>query len=111
MSPIEQVLATAKSIASSGKTPSLALIKSRLGKQLPMPILVQGLQRFKALSKEEVAALVFDTTTIDNQEPEQTTTDTIAALATQITALQLQQLQLIARIEALESTLSNRDSQ
>ena len=111
MSPIEQVLATAKSIASSGKTPSLALIKSRLGKQLPMPILVQGLQRFKALSKEEVAALVFDTTTVDNQEPEQTTTDTIAALATQITALQLQQLQLIARIEALESTLRNRDSQ
>ncbi|QYJ87274.1 hypothetical protein K0I73_06100 [Shewanella mesophila] len=111
MSPIEQVLATAKSIASSGKTPSLALIKSRLGNQIPMPILVQGLQRFKALSKEEIAALAFDTTMVDSQAPEQTATPTIAALATQITALQSQQLQLIARIEVLESALSNRDSQ
>ncbi|GIU33321.1 hypothetical protein TUM4644_33970 [Shewanella colwelliana] len=110
MSPIEQVLAAAKSIASSGKTPSLALIKSRLGKQLPMPILVQGLQRFKALSKEEVAALVFDSTNVANQETEQPTPHSIATLVTQVTALQLQQQQLIARIEMLETALNNRDN-
>ncbi|MBB1381441.1 hypothetical protein H5071_05545 [Shewanella sp. SR41-2] len=53
MSPIEQVLAAAKSIANNGHTPSLALIKSRLGNSIPMPTLIQGLQQFKALPKSE----------------------------------------------------------
>ncbi|GGB62306.1 hypothetical protein K8B83_09450 [Shewanella inventionis] len=53
MSPIEQVLAAAKSIAINGHTPSLALIKNRLGSRFPMPVLIQGLQQFKALPKSE----------------------------------------------------------
>ena len=53
MSPIEQVLAAAKAIANNGHTPSLALIKSRLGNRFAMPILIQGLQQFKALPKSE----------------------------------------------------------
>lgn len=53
MSPIEQVLAAAKSIAINGHTPSLALIKGRLGSRFPMPVLIQGLQQFKALPKSD----------------------------------------------------------
>ena len=57
MSPIEQVLAAAKSIALNGHTPSLALIKGRLGNTHPMPILVQGLQQFRAIPKSEWQSL------------------------------------------------------
>lgn len=53
MSPLDQVLAAARSLESCGKTPSLALLKTRLGTSLPLPILIQGLQQFKAMSKAE----------------------------------------------------------
>lgn len=51
MSPIDQVLAAACALEASGKTPSLALIKSRVGNKIPMPLLIQGLQQFKSIPK------------------------------------------------------------
>ncbi|RTR39238.1 hypothetical protein EKG38_10005 [Shewanella canadensis] len=57
MSPLEQVLAAAKSIATSGKTPSLALIKTKLGNSVPMPILIQGLQQYKSMSQDLIDQL------------------------------------------------------
>ncbi|GIU08846.1 hypothetical protein TUM4641_23410 [Shewanella morhuae] len=53
MSPIDQVLAAARSLEASGKTPSLALIKTRVSSSLPLPILIQGLQQFKSMPKAE----------------------------------------------------------
>lgn len=62
MSPLEHVLAAAKSVASTGKQPSLALIKTKLGNSVPLPILIQGLQQFKSMSQESIAQLqTFDT--------------------------------------------------
>jgi len=57
MSPVEQVLAAAKSIATSGKVPSLALIKTKLGNSVPMPILIQGLQQYKSMSQDLIDQL------------------------------------------------------
>jgi len=57
MSPLEQVLAAAKSIATSGKVPSLALIKTKLGNSVPMPILIQGLQQYKSMSQDLIDQL------------------------------------------------------
>ena len=57
ISPLENVLAAAKYIASTGKNPSLALIKARLGNNVPMPILIQGLQQFKSMSQDSIAQL------------------------------------------------------
>lgn len=53
MSPIDQVLAAARALEASGKVPSLALIKTRLGSSLPLPILIQGLQQFKSMPKAD----------------------------------------------------------
>ena len=54
MSPLEQVLAAAKNLTESGKTPSLALLKTKLGTSISMPILIQGLQQFKSMPKCEI---------------------------------------------------------
>jgi hypothetical protein len=109
MTPIEQVLAAAKAIAATGKTPSLALIKSKVGNALPMPILIQGLQRFKALTRAEIEALQFN-----NQQPDMgAETDksslTLEGLQQEVQTLGLQQQALIARIEVLESLLKERE--
>ncbi|WP_144209810.1 hypothetical protein [Shewanella donghaensis] len=75
MSPIEQVLAAAKSIAIAGHTPTLALIKGKLGKRIPMPTLIQGLQQFKAIPKEQwqdlpdLAAMMEPATTQNSDDP------------------------------------------
>ncbi|GGI80845.1 hypothetical protein GCM10007978_18380 [Shewanella hanedai] len=57
MSPLEHVLAAAKSVANTGKQPSLALIKTKLGNSIPLPILIQGLQQFKSMSPESIAQI------------------------------------------------------
>ncbi|MGL5046491.1 MAG: hypothetical protein ACRC6S_02650 [Shewanella sp.] len=57
MSPLDQVLAAARSLEACGKVPSLALIKTRLGSSLPLPILIQGLQQFKSMPKADRARL------------------------------------------------------
>lgn len=58
MSPLDQVLAAARSLEACGKIPSLALIKTRLGSSLPLPILIQGLQQFKSMPKADRERLV-----------------------------------------------------
>ncbi|GIU02584.1 hypothetical protein [Shewanella algidipiscicola] len=109
MTPIEQVLAVAKTIVDSGKTPSLALIKSKLGNSLPMPVLIQGIQRFKALSKEEVAALDASYRLPVVLEQSTSAETALAQLQQQVHALTQQQQELINRISALEAKLTQRD--
>ncbi|MGL6013126.1 MAG: hypothetical protein ACRC0J_16745 [Shewanella oncorhynchi] len=82
MSPLDQVLAAARSLEACGKVPSLALIKTRLGSSLPLPILIQGLQQFKSMPKadrERLAELQTISTTTD--VPATNDTLTLAVLA------------------------------
>lgn len=89
MSPLDQVLAAARSLEACGKVPSLALIKTRLGSSLPLPILIQGLQQFKYMPKadrERLAELQTISPTTDT--PATNDTLTLAVLAER---LQMQQ--------------------
>ncbi|QYK02506.1 hypothetical protein [Shewanella psychrotolerans] len=109
MTPIEQVLAAAKAIATSGKSPSLALIKSKVGNSIPMPLLVQGLQRFKALSKAEIELLTFENQQPNSEKIAEKQGVSLENLQQQVHTLQQQQQILVARIDALEASLKNRD--
>ncbi|AAN54667.1 hypothetical protein HRJ35_10030 [Shewanella oneidensis MR-1] len=89
MSPIDQVLAAACALDASGKAPSLALIKSRLGNKFPMPILIQGLQQFKSMPKaerERLAALSIPE--VEEQKPTEPVPLSVTTLAAQLTELQ-----------------------
>lgn len=89
MSPIDQVLAAARALEASGKIPSLALIKTRLGNSLPLPILIQGLQQFKSMPKAERERLA-ELQTISSTTQTATTGDTLT-LAMLADRLQMQQ--------------------
>ena len=82
MSPIDQVLAAACALEASGKTPSLALIKSRVGNKIPMPLLIQGLQQFKSIPKAERERLAAQS------KPAEASPLTVATLAQQLALLQ-----------------------
>lgn len=101
MSAIDQVIAAAKAIALSGHTPTVALIKSRVGKT-PMPMIVQGLQQFKAIPKNEWQ-------NIKDVAPEelgsQEATDPMIELTKQFKLMQQQIDALNQRVAQLETQL------
>lgn len=57
MSPLDQVLCAAKQLSDEGKNPTLALIKTKLGISVAMPILIQGLQQYKSMSDADKASI------------------------------------------------------
>lgn len=89
MSPLDQVLAAARSLEACGKVPSLALIKTRLGSSLPLPILIQGLQQFKSMPKADRERLA-ELQTISPTTDVPTTNDTLT-LAVLAERMQMQQ--------------------
>ncbi|MFB2778677.1 hypothetical protein ACE017_05865 [Shewanella mangrovisoli] len=89
MSPIDQVLAAACALEASGKTPSLALIKSRVGNKIPMPILIQGLQQFKSIPKAERERLATQSQPVVGEtHTAETSPLTVTTLAQQLAQLQ-----------------------
>ncbi|MGL5486572.1 MAG: hypothetical protein ACRDC6_09815 [Shewanella sp.] len=89
MSPIDQVLAAACALDASGKTPSLALIKSRVDNKIPMPILIQGLQQFKSIPKAERERLAAQSQhVIEETHTTEASPLTVATLAQQLAQLQ-----------------------
>ncbi len=108
MSPVEQVLTAAKQLNTSGKTPSVALLKSKLGNSIPMPIIVQGLQRFKSLSKDEIEALkASQAAPQDSQQQPQVIS--LEALYQEVQQLRIKQQLLIEKVAQLESALQQKD--
>ncbi|RLV57872.1 hypothetical protein D5018_20260 [Parashewanella curva] len=104
MNEINQVLQFAKHLQSSGKTPTTALLKAKLGKTIPMPTILRGLQQFKSLSEKEISELV-----VENKASEQVSTkanisleEQVKQLQNQVTQLQSEQTALLKRIEQIE---------
>lgn len=109
MSPIEHVIAAAKAIAINGHIPSVALIKSRVGK-VPMPLIVQGLQQFKATPKSEWQGIAdFVPSEVSESEPKNNIS--LTEVAEQQYKMQQQINQLISRITQLEQELKQQFNQ
>lgn len=106
MSSINHVLAAAKAIALKGQTPNLALIKSKVGSHVPMPILIQGLRQFKAMSKESWV----DITEVEEPTHTPTQQPTISELQNKIFHMQQQIDMLTERLTIVEQNQS-KDNQ
>ncbi|WP_434951309.1 hypothetical protein ACRWQL_17325 [Shewanella sp. HL-SH4] len=109
MSPIEHVIAAAKAIAINGHTPSVALIKGRVGK-VPMPLIVQGLQQFKAIPKSEWQGIA-DFVPTEELENKPQNNISLTEVAEQQHKMQQQINQLMARITQLEQQLEQQAEQ
>lgn len=114
MSQINQVVAIAAKLKAQDKPVTIAMLKSKLN-SLPMPVLIQGLQRYKTMTMDEKRLLVVT----DNGEhtQENTLKNTTNTQAMQQSVKQLedkyQQLaekyqQLEMRLVQLESKLENK---
>jgi len=101
MSSLEQVLAAAKSIATSGKVPSLALIKTKLGNTVPMPILIQGLQQYKSMSQDLIDRLPEIQVTQEKAKPKNEYSE-IAKLKQELMQLKVDFKEMNERLTLLE---------
>ncbi|GGZ25293.1 MULTISPECIES: hypothetical protein [Shewanella] len=108
--PLEQVMAAAAAVAQSGHTPSLALIKARLSNKLPMPLLVEGLQRFKSLPESEREKLTQSEPRQDEAAP-QKPVPTVEVLQQEISQLRQEQQQLKQEFAALQQRLAKLEGQ
>ena len=50
-----EIIAICQQLEKEGKEPSVALIKSRMTKKAPMPVLITGLQQWRANPKAKVS--------------------------------------------------------
>lgn len=101
-SVVDQIIHTAAKLALSGTTPSTAIIKAKLGGKVPMPMLIEGMARFKALSATEVAKAA-QTPQIAAEQIEQQ-----HALEQQLAMLQQAYDALAARVTELEAKLDGK---
>ncbi|GHB06078.1 hypothetical protein ACFFLG_03425 [Shewanella indica] len=108
--PLEQVMAAAAAVAQSGHTPSLALIKARLGNKLPMPLLVEGLQRFKSLPESEREKMSQSQPQQDETAPQQAV-PTVEVLQQEISWLRQEQQQLKQEFADLQQRLAKLEEQ
>ncbi|ABZ77545.1 conserved hypothetical protein [Shewanella halifaxensis HAW-EB4] len=114
MSPLELVLSAAKKISDESRTPTLALVKSKLGSNIPMPILIQGLQQFKSMSTEEIKALSADCSIqAEDKAPEPSAlaqqADTIAKLEQELAELKAEFKLIKQQLNKLEKHSNNSE--
>ncbi|GIU34370.1 hypothetical protein L2719_01995 [Shewanella schlegeliana] len=109
MSPLEQVLSAAKKISDEGRTPTLALVKSKLGSSIPMPILIQGLQQFKSMSSDEIKALSADCPVKAADDVAEQSA--VASQADTIAKLEQELVDLKAEFNLLKQQLNNLEKQ
>ncbi len=102
---MSEVLRACTQLTAAKKPITVALVKAKLSKPLPLATIFSGIQRFKsATSSKEIEALAVAYP--DNQEAptdEQLPIETLKRMQAQISALQDQVTGLQAEVEALKS--------
>ncbi|GIU52147.1 hypothetical protein [Shewanella sp. KT0246] len=109
MSPIEQVLAAAKTIAMNGHTPTMALVKGKLGGKVPMPLLIQGLQQFKAIPKDQWQTLPDLGDALESNKPA-ANTDTQLIEQKLLTQMQQMKTEFESKISLLEKRITQLEN-
>ena len=100
MNQLEQVLVAAKNLALQNKTPTVSMLKSRLN-SVPLPILIQGLQKYKSMTVIEIDAIA-TTQPVPNSDHNEIATT--LALDTQLKFQQLEK-----QYEELKKDYQNLD--
>lgn len=103
---LSQIIAAAVTLSRKGQTPTLALLKAKVGGKVPMPLLVAGLQRFKAMTDEEIdrVATSITPTSITAEGTE------TAPAETQLNDIQLQIAQLTDYCHRLEQRIKQLEN-
>ena len=100
MNQLQQVLVAAKNLALQNKTPTVAMLKSRLN-SVPLPILIQGLQKYKSMTVIEIDAIATTQPVPNSEHDENGTTLTLG--------IQLKFQQLEKQYEELKKDYQNLD--
>ncbi|QSX31056.1 hypothetical protein JYB88_05285 [Shewanella cyperi] len=101
MSANEHILVIARTLELQGQEPSVALIKARLSKPMPLPAIIKGLQQYKAMP-EDAKARISVTATQVVAPAQQEAEDELTVLRRELAELRLQVQELQARVTDLE---------
>ena len=99
---MDRIILIAQQLSKEGKVPNTALIKSRLPKNIPLPVIIQGLKMWKENPQKEINIASLPTTRTVSEESDNfdLLLDTkiqqaLAPLLTEIKSLQIE----VARLQ------------
>ncbi|MCG6201275.1 hypothetical protein [Psychromonas antarctica] len=97
---MENIILIAQQLSKEGKVPNTALIKARLLKKVPLPMIIQGLKMWKENPQKEIPIATMQAPPLDNENAhferrvDAKIEQALAPLITEIVSLQRQLNQL-----------------
>lgn len=100
---MDEIFKIANQLHAQGQTPTTALIKARLTKSVPIPMIISALQRWKQNpDKFKTESQEAENTSAENSQQTMSQDQQIAELQEQVAQLQRQVSQLARRLSMLE---------
>lgn len=103
---MDKIILIAQQLANEGKTPNIALLKARLAKNIPLPMIIQGLKMWQDNPNKEINRPI-EPTLIANTKTEMSSFDLLleAKINTMIAPLKDEITQLKIELNALKESL------
>lgn len=103
---MDKIILIAQQLANEGKTPNIALLKARLAKNIPLPMIIQGLKMWQDNPNKEINRPI-EPTLIANTKTEMSSFDLLleAKINTMIAPLKDEITQLKTELNALKESL------
>ena len=96
-----QIIAICQQLSQEGKTPSVALIKTRLSAPLPMPLLIAGLKQWRSNPDVILEPQIHSESQEDNPQSDADLVVQVASLQGEVRALKDEILQLKSLVQNL----------
>ena len=108
---MERIILVAQQLSREGKVPTTALLKARLPKNVPLPVIIQGLKAWKENPQKEISAPTESALTADIDNENSGSLDALldARIKQALTPLITQIDKLKAEIAALQKQLTTED--
>jgi len=108
---MDRIILIAQQLSREGKVPTTALVKARLPKNVPLPVIIQGLKVWKENPQKEISAPTESALTADIDNENSGSLDALldARIKQALTPLITQIDKLKAEIAALQKQLTTED--
>jgi hypothetical protein len=100
--PIKDVISACESLANLGKKPTIALVKTRLGGQIPLALIIKGIQQFQNNS-ELNQTMANETAPIKQRDDSITTADKQCKCDDRVKHLEIEMDEMKDYIKALQA--------
>jgi len=98
-----EIISIARQLVQQGKTPTVALVKGKLSRRVPMPILIQTLQKFDSLSASQLLEIEHHASDKETPAQQPDLEQQVILMRQELNTLQQQVVMLTTTVERLSN--------